>query len=112
MRGRLYSYLLGAESPLLTPATLHLFCAACSDALEELVERVRTAVALPVRIELRDAYDAACTELTVRGWLEGCRAVGCCGAAVGVWRTRCAAVLLLWVEGRGTLVAAIMLRLA
>lgn len=35
------------------------------DALEELVERVRTAVALPVRIELRDAYDAACTELTV-----------------------------------------------
>lgn len=38
----------------------------CSDALDELVERVRNAVALPVRIELRDAYDAACTELTVR----------------------------------------------
>lgn len=37
-----------------------------SDALDELVERVRNAVALPVRIELRDAYDAACTELTVR----------------------------------------------
>lgn len=35
------------------------------DALDELVERVRNAVALPVRIELRDAYDAACTELTV-----------------------------------------------
>lgn len=36
-----------------------------SESLAELTERVRTAVALPVRIELRDAYDACATELTV-----------------------------------------------
>lgn len=33
--------------------------------LSELTERVRTAVALPVRIDIKDSFDATCTELTV-----------------------------------------------
>lgn len=35
------------------------------DLLQELVDRVRTAVALPVRIDIKDSFDATCTELTV-----------------------------------------------
>lgn len=36
-----------------------------TELLQELVERVRMAVALPVRIDIKDAYDASCTELTI-----------------------------------------------
>lgn len=44
--------------PLPSPTTL-------SESLSELTERVRTAVALPVRIDIKDAFDASVTELTV-----------------------------------------------
>ncbi|KAL4458483.1 hypothetical protein ABPG75_013348 [Micractinium tetrahymenae] len=36
-----------------------------SELLQELTDRVRTAVALPVRIDIKDCYDATATELTV-----------------------------------------------
>ena len=40
------------------------------DLLEELTRRVRTAVALPVRIDIKDAFDATCTELTVTAAID------------------------------------------
>ncbi|PSC71312.1 ACT domain-containing ACR9-like [Micractinium conductrix] len=36
-----------------------------SELLQELIDRVRTAVALPVLISLKDSFDATCTELTI-----------------------------------------------
>ena len=47
----------------------------CRELLRELVDRVRTAVALPVRIDIKDSFDATCTELTITadigGWVGG-----------------------------------------
>jgi hypothetical protein len=37
--------------------------------LQELRERVRVAVALPVHINIRDVFDASCTELTVTAFI-------------------------------------------
>ena len=42
----------------------------CSDLLDELTERVRLAVALPIRIDIKDAFDSLCTELTVTAELD------------------------------------------
>ncbi|KAI3435844.1 hypothetical protein D9Q98_001902 [Chlorella vulgaris] len=38
--------------------------------LQELRERVRVAVALPVHINIRDVFDASCTELTVTAFID------------------------------------------
>ncbi len=46
-------------------------CPACSELLQELTDRVQTAVALPVRIDIKDCYDATCTELTVTANIGG-----------------------------------------
>lgn len=40
------------------------------DLLDELKERVRLAVALPVRIDIRDAFDGTSTELLVTSNLD------------------------------------------
>lgn len=40
------------------------------DLLDELTERVRLAVALPIRIDIKDAFDSLCTELTVTADLD------------------------------------------
>ena len=42
-----------------------------SDLLDELQERVRLAVALPVRIDIRDAFDDLCTEVGRAGRSAG-----------------------------------------
>ena len=51
-----------------------------SELLQELVERVRMAVALPVRIDIKDAYDASCTELTITANIGGWGTWGACTA--------------------------------
>ena len=43
---------------------------ACSDLLAELNQRVRRAVALPVRIAVKDVYDETCTELLISAPLD------------------------------------------
>ena len=42
----------------------------CREAQAELVERIRFAVALPVRISIKDVYDDTCTELLVTAQLD------------------------------------------
>jgi hypothetical protein len=41
------------------------------EALAEVTRRVRLAVALPVKIDIRDACEACCTELTVTANIGG-----------------------------------------
>lgn len=42
----------------------------CSEIEAELIERVRAAVLLPVRIDIKDVYDETCTELRVTAALD------------------------------------------
>lgn len=49
---------------------LHLHPNNTRDALEEVKRRVELAVTLPVRITLRDVFDACCTELVVTAPLD------------------------------------------
>ena len=42
----------------------------CRDLQEELIERIRLTVTLPVRIEIIDKFDATCTELLVTASLD------------------------------------------
>lgn len=42
----------------------------CREAQAELVERIKMAVALPVRTSIKDVYDDTCTELLVTAQLD------------------------------------------
>ncbi len=56
--------------PLITQQTVRNDFLWCSEIESELIERVRAAVLLPVRIDIKDVYDETCTELRVTAALD------------------------------------------
>ena len=61
------------QSSLSYAQTLPCGClrsALCREIEAELMERIRAAVLLPVRIDVKDVYDETCTELRVTAALD------------------------------------------